>query len=181
MLYSTDPTSATHDTGRSRPAWRSHCVVLFLGLVCATLLGTATASAQDVLDDFNGPTLNTSVWTYTNPLSDAPLTMTGTQVRIAVPGNRNHFTWSGINSAPRIMQTTANTDFELEVKFDSPVTLPFQMQGIRIEQNAGNSITVQFDHHGAGMEVVYSHVVNNVAGTFGIRSRKIGARPLPTC
>ena len=167
MLYFTDPTSAAHDTGRSRPASRSHLVVLFLGLVCATLFGTGTASAQaaDVLDEFNGPTLNTSIWTYTNPLSDSPLTMTGTQVRIAVPGNRSHFTWSGINSAPRIMQAQANTDFELEVKFDSPVTLPFQMQGIRIEQNATNSITVQFDHTGTETELVYAHVVNNVIGT----------------
>ncbi len=166
MLHLTDPTSATPGRGRFRPALRLQLVVLCLGLVCATLIGTSTASAQstDVLDDFNGP-LNTSVWTYTNPFNDSPLTTTGTQVRIAVPGNRNHFTWSGVNSAPRIMQTTANTDFEIEVKFDSPVTLPFQMQGVRIEQNASNSITVQFDHNGTGMEVVYSHVVNNVAGT----------------
>ena len=167
MLHSTHPTSATPAIGSFRRASRSHFVVLCLGLVCAGVLGTGAAQAQsaDVLDDFNGPALNTSVWTFTNPLNDSPLTMTGTQVRIAVPGNRNHFTWSGVNSAPRIMQATANTDFEIEVKFDSPVTLPFQMQGIRIEQNASNSITVQFDHNGTAMEVVYSHVVGNVAGT----------------
>ena len=91
--------------------------------------------------------------------------MTGTQVSISVPGNRNHFTWSGINSAPRIMMATANTDFEIEVKFDSPVTLPYQMQGVRIEQTLGNSITVQHDHTGTVTELRYAHVVNNVAAT----------------
>jgi hypothetical protein len=134
-------------------------------LVSVALARNTSAQTTDVLDDFNGPTLNTSLWTYTNPLNDSPLTMTGTQVSIAVPGNRSHFTWSGVNSAPRIMQATANVDFEIEVKFDSIVSLPFQMQGVRIEQNATNSITVQFDHTGASAEIVYAHVVNNVTSS----------------
>jgi hypothetical protein len=139
---------------------------LFVGLtlVVLNLAFGRLSSAQtgpDVLDHFNGP-LNTAIWTYTNPYNDAPLTMTGSQVSIAVPGNRNHFTWSGVNTAPRIMQATANTDFEIEVKFDSAVSLPFQMQGIRIEQNAGNSLTVQVHSTGTATEVVYAHVVNNV-------------------
>jgi hypothetical protein len=136
-----------------------------MSLVTVALARPASAQSTQVLDDFNGPTLNTSIWTYTNPLNDSPLTMTGTQVSIAVPGSRNHFTWSGINSAPRIMQATANVDFEIEVKFDSIVSLPYQMQGVRIEQNASNSITVQFDHTGASAEIVYAHVVNNVVSS----------------
>ena len=139
-------------------------------IACLTLLvatfvpvGALYAQTGNVLDDFNGPTLNTAVWTYTNPLNDAPLTMTGTQASISVPANRNHFIWSGTNSAPRIMQATANTDFEIEVKFDSPLTLPYQMQGVRIEQNATNSIAIQFHFTGTATELVYSHIVNNVA------------------
>jgi FG-GAP repeat/Bacterial cadherin-like domain len=151
------------DTQRVRTPFAVAC----LAFLVATFgpVGVSYAQTGNVVDDFNGPTLNTTVWTYTNPLNDAPLTMTGTQVRIAVPANRNHFTWSGVNSAPRIMQATANADFEIEVKFDSPLTLPYQMQGVRIEQNATNSITIQFHSTGAATELVYNHVVNNVAAT----------------
>lgn len=158
------PRTPRHLVARRSPHPRP--VAVCLVLLVASLAFARVSNAQtgpNVLDDFNGPTLNTSLWTYTNPYNDAPLTMTGSQVSIAVPGNRNHFTWSGINTAPRIMQGAANTDFEIEVKFDSPVLLPYQMQGVRIEQNAGNSLTVQLDHTGALTELVYAHVVNNVA------------------
>src|SRR5688572_15885118 len=109
-----------HTFFRPLSARQPRCPRLVIGLMLLVGVMTARdASAQsDVLDDFTGPTLNTALWTYTNPFSDSPLTMTGTQVSIAVPGNRNHFIWSGINSAPRIMQATANADFEIEVKFD---------------------------------------------------------------
>lgn len=154
----------------ARARSRAKVTIACLALAVATFgtAGQSHAQTADVLDDFNGPALNTSVWTYVNPLNDSPLTMTGTQVSISVPGNRNHLLWSGINTAPRIMQLTANTDFEIEAKFDSVVTLPYQMQGLRIEQNATNSIIVQVDHTGTNTELQYAHIVNNVASAPGI-------------
>ena len=155
-----------HNFFRPLPVRHSRYSRLAIGLVwltCMVLVRDAKAQAADVLDDFNGPTLNTALWAYTNPLNDSPLTMTGTRVSIAVPGNRNHFTWSGTNSVPRIMQTTANTDFEIEVKFDSAVSLGYQMQGVRIEQNGGNALLVQFGHNGTTPEFAYGHVIGNVS------------------
>jgi hypothetical protein len=132
-------------------------------LIATALARDAHAQAADVFDDFTGPALNTTLWTYTNPLNDAPLTMTGTQVQIAVPGNRNHFTWGATNTAPRIMQTAANTDFEIDVKFDSAVSLNYQMLGVRIEQNGGNAVLLQLGHNGTTPEVAHGQVINNTS------------------
>ncbi|HEX2214111.1 MAG TPA: DUF1349 domain-containing protein, partial [Mycobacterium sp.] len=125
-----------------------------------TLFGSTEGS-----DEFNTPALDTSIWTFVNPLNDATLTLTGTAASIQVPGGKNHFTWTGTNSAPRLMQAAADTDFEIEAKFDSPLTKAFQTQGLRIEQDLGNSLSAQLHYTGTTRELTYAHVVNGVIGT----------------
>ena len=102
MLFPCLDTPGSPDGRHAGRTARSRFAVACVAVV-VTILGSArvsTAQSPDVLDDFNGPALNTSIWTYTNPLNDAPLTMTGSQVSISVPGTRNHFTWSNTNTAP---------------------------------------------------------------------------------
>jgi hypothetical protein len=54
-----------------------------------------------VSDNFTASDLNTEVWTFIDPLNDATLTMTGTQVSIVVPAGTSHDIWKKWNFAPQ--------------------------------------------------------------------------------
>lgn len=104
-------------------------------------------------DDFNTCTLNTTRWSYTNPLNDAEIKMTGSQIKISVPGGTAHDVWTGGNNAPRIMQTAANQDFSIETKFESIIDKRYHLQGILIEEDANNFLRINFQHNGNNMSV----------------------------
>lgn len=105
----------------------------------------ATSSAANLITDhFNNPTLNTSTWTFINPLSDASYSMSGTQLEIQVPGGVEHDVWSGGNRAPRIMQSINNTDFEVYLRFDTPVSQVYQLQGLIVDGGGGNFLRFDF-------------------------------------
>ncbi|MEK9136744.1 MAG: glycosyl hydrolase family 18 protein, partial [Bacteroidota bacterium] len=112
---------------------------------------TVAAPAPSIIvsDDFSSFTLNTDRWTFINPLGDATLTMTGTntqdaRVSIFVPAGAPHDVWSGGNYAPRIMQPANNTDFEVEARFESPLTAGHQFQGILVQADSMNYIRFDF-------------------------------------
>ena len=129
----------------------------------ALLTVTEAPQSSAPSDSFDGPTLDTDLWTYIDPLNDSALSLTGSQLVIDVPAGSSHFTWSGINTTPRIMQAADDVNFELEAKFDSPVTVGYQMQGLRIEQDLDNSLSVQFNHDGRSTVFLYGNVINGVA------------------
>jgi|GEM_PF-741811 len=112
--------------------------------VCALVLGFAGAQAfgqSIVSDDFNTCTLDTAVWTLVDPLGGGSAVVAGmgtqdAQLLIHVPGGATHDVWSDGNNAVRVLQAVPNTDFEVQVKFDSAVTAPYQMQGLLVEQDA---------------------------------------------
>lgn len=106
-----------------------------------------------ISDDFSGCTLNSGLWTFMNPLGDATLTMNGSQAEISVPAGTAHDFWSNGLNSPRIMQFAENNDFELEVKFDSPMSAKNQMQGILIAGNDGKYIRFNYLHDGASYKV----------------------------
>jgi regulation of enolase protein 1 (concanavalin A-like superfamily) len=102
-----------------------------------------------VSDDFNSPTLDTALWEWVDPLFDATLTMTGAGtpdawVNMSVPAGVEHQVYTGGIEAAHILQTANNTDFEVEAKFESPVTLQYQEQGIVVKQDADNFLRLEF-------------------------------------
>jgi regulation of enolase protein 1 (concanavalin A-like superfamily) len=113
-------------------------------IVKATFVAPSTIAS----DDFNSFDLNTNLWTFIDPVGDAILKMTGTRLAITVPAGTSHNVWRTGNLAPRIMQRANDTDFEIEVKFDSEVKQEFQMQGMLIEQDNNNFL--RFDFHSDG-------------------------------
>ena len=96
-------------------------------------------------DDFAGTNLDSSVWTFVNPKSDATLSVAGSRAIINVPGGVEHDLWATGENSPRIVQKIPNADFEISAKFDSVPTLDTQTQGIVIEQDSANFI--RFDIH----------------------------------
>src|SRR5690606_36467090 len=93
-----------------------------------------------VSDDFCDDELN-PVWTFNDPLGDGSYALTGSAtddafLEISVPAGVEHQIFTpGIN-APNLMQPTNNSDFEVEVKFESGVIAPqFQQQGILVKES----------------------------------------------
>ncbi|MCL7413723.1 MAG: DUF1349 domain-containing protein, partial [ANME-2 cluster archaeon] len=111
-----------------------------------------------VSDDFSAPTLNTSLWTKIDPQNDATFTIAGTGtsdalLSISIPAGTSHDVWGGNNLAPRIMQSVSNTDFEIEVKFESQLSSQYQMQGVIIQQNDSNFLRFDIFTDGTNIRV----------------------------
>ncbi len=112
-----------------------------------TTIAAGSAPSGIVSDDFNTCSLDTSLWTtFTDPVGDVSMPTTdGTHMLFSVPGGTRHDLYTGALEAPRIMQAATNEDFEIEVKFDSPVVAPqYQMQGIVIEEDFNNFLRFDF-------------------------------------
>lgn len=125
-------------------------------------LGSGNSASFPVIatvsDDFNRPNLDPSRWTFTDPVGDATLTMVGSgtadaRLSLAIPAGVQHDLWTGINNAPRVMQSAKNADFILQTKFDSAVLSAFQIQGILIQQDANTLIRVDLSSSGANTYV----------------------------
>ncbi|MCP4717283.1 MAG: hypothetical protein GY868_19345, partial [Deltaproteobacteria bacterium] len=74
------------------------------------------------------------------------------QVTISIPAGSYHSVWDDGNFAPRIMQPCHNSDFEIEVKFDSEPTERYQLQGILVEQDSTNLL--RFNFHSDGTDLI---------------------------
>jgi len=131
-----------------------------------TFTTLASPTGALVSDQFNQPALNTGVWTFVNPLNDSSLSMTGTQVRIDIPVTGNeHEMWIDENTAPRILQSAPNSDFEFMVKFDSPLTQSLQIQGVFVEQDPLNLIRAEYHFLGSQRRIYVATVFGGAAVT----------------
>ncbi len=131
---------------------------LVLAAVVFPLIASVTFGQAVSSDDFNQFNLNRNIWTIVDPLGDASFTLTGTnttnaRLSIAVPGGVAHDLYTSGNNAPRVLQNVANTDFSVTAKFESAVSLPFQIQGILVEQTPGNFMRFDFYSDGGSTKM----------------------------
>jgi regulation of enolase protein 1 (concanavalin A-like superfamily) len=145
------------------------CLLVFSNAVGAVSFQEAASSGPNnqkqaspalISDDFNACSLDTGIWNFIDPRGDATLSFNGTQALLTVPAGQSHSPWEGGNFAPRLMQPAANTNFEVEVKFESPADRPIQMQGILIEQDSQNFLRFEFRHNGTNTRLFASKIVN---------------------
>jgi regulation of enolase protein 1 (concanavalin A-like superfamily) len=106
-------------------------------------------------DDFNACNLDADVWTFVDPVGDGSHSMAGTFTQdawltIAVPAGSSHNVWDDGNDAVRMMQAVSDTDFEIEVKFDSGVSQEYQIQGVLVEQDSDHFLRLDFHSDGVG-------------------------------
>lgn len=119
-----------------------------------TALFTDPSVVTPISDDFSACELNTSLWTFTNPLGDATQGMTGTQLKIDVPAGASHDFWTTSTDAPRIMQFAEDKDFEIAAKFDSVFSKKTQLQGLLIQQDAANWLRFSIQHEGTSYRII---------------------------
>lgn len=130
---------------------------------------TADATSP-VSDDFTACALDTSLWTFINPVGDGSYEMNGTQLRLIVPAGPSHNIWENGNRSVRVMQPTKNVNFEIITKFDSVVTQRYQMQGVLVEQSSSDYLRFETHHDGTHVKLYVarfkngnpSAVINNV-------------------
>ncbi len=118
-----------------------------------------------VSDDFHGPALHTDVWTLVDPAGDATLAMSGTQVVLSVPAGATHAPWIDGNGAARLMQPAADVDFEIEAKFETPLTERYQLEGMIVEQDPNNYLRVEFHSDGTGVKLYVASFADGVPTT----------------
>lgn len=97
-----------------------------------------------VSDDFNVCSIDTGRWTLVDPIGDGSASVDGTRLALGVPNGVAHDVWSGGNNSVRLMQAVNDHDFEIEVKFESPVTNTYQLQGLIVQQDAANFLRLDF-------------------------------------
>src|SRR5690625_1176644 len=133
--------------------------VASLGLVTSGFVALgATAHAQTpafISDDFSNGTLDSSVWTVTDPAGHGTISFPGAgtdnaRLALSVPAGTNYDIW-GTNRSLRVTQPVTDTDFEAAAKFVSMPSQKYQTQGIVIEQDAANWL--RFDIHSTGNAV----------------------------
>jgi uncharacterized repeat protein (TIGR02543 family) len=113
-----------------------------------------------VSDDFNMCSINHELWSFINPLSDGTLVLNGSQAQLSVPGGVSHDVWDSGNFAPRLMQPVTNTNFGLEVKYESLLNQQYQMQGILIEQDSSNFLRIEFHSDGVNTRLFAASFTN---------------------
>lgn len=129
---------------------------------------TKRAPGQIISDDFSQCAINSGVWSYINPLNDAPLTWTGTGAQIAVPAGTGHDIWKNSINSPRLMQYITNQDFDVEVKFENAPTKKTQSMGVLVQQDGSNYLRFNFQNDGGGINslVLVNGQGNNTAVVF---------------
>ena len=123
-----------------------------LALLLAVCGGARGVRAQ-LSDDFSAAAINDTLWTIVDPIGDSTLSQANGLLTIAVPAGTEHDMWTSGNQAPRLVQPVADMDIALEVKFESLPTLPYQIQGLLLEQSPGNYIRIDFDSDGTDLQL----------------------------
>jgi hypothetical protein len=137
--------------------------------ITATFTETPLGSLL-VSDDFNSCTLNSSLWSYVDPVGDATMTMSGEEVILSLPAGTTHDTWGSnatnfASTVPRIRQIIDDTDFEVIVKFDGVLNANDQMEGILVEQDENDMLRLEFLYSGDRMRAFAASFTEGTANT----------------
>ncbi len=129
---------------------------LYCGAIVALFLLISVSTAQAMSftsDDFSSSSLDASLWTVVDPRGDSTLQLNGTQLTISVPDGLSHDLWETDQNAVRVLQNIDDTDFEIEIKFESNLSQRFQVQGLFVEQDDQNFLRFDFYYDGAVLRV----------------------------
>jgi hypothetical protein len=147
----------------------AHNVDATFGNVRVVSLADTTVPPSTIRsDDFHTGVLDTSVWRFINPLGDGALGFSGAGtsdawVKFTVPGGVPHQPWTDGNKAPRIMQPANNTNFEIESRFESPLALRYQIQGMIVQQDSINYLRFDYNSDGAMTRIFCAGLHNGSA------------------
>ncbi len=116
-----------------------------------------------VADDFNGTSLNTSLWTVVAPVGGSATVSNG-HLLITVPGGSNHDAFNPALDAVQVVQQVSNANFDVNVKIDSTLAASGQYsgQGILVEGDAHDYIRLEISANGSRVALSANTII---AGT----------------
>lgn len=127
---------------------------------------TYTPAMSDLVsDNFDEPSLNTSLWKLENPLGDGTVSMSGSGVTLNVPRGSNHDLWTSGNNAVRIVQPVANGDFSVDARFQSAVEIGNQDEGILVEQDGSDFLRFDIEYQSSIGPVLFAAGINGANPT----------------
>jgi Chitobiase/beta-hexosaminidase C-terminal domain/FG-GAP-like repeat len=118
-----------------------------------------------ISDNFDEPSLNTSLWKLENPLGDGIVSMNGSGVTLNVPAGSDHDLWTSGDNALRIVQSIANMDFSVDVRFQSAVEIGNQDEGILVEQDSSDFLRFDVDYMASVGPVLFAAGLNGSNAT----------------
>ena len=120
-------------------------------------------------DEFNGSSVNTSLWTKQDSIGDGTLSESGGYLHISVPAGVKHDPYISGNTGVEVLQTVANGDFQVEAKFDSALPATGE-QGLMAMQDV--STYVRCDVIGDGTYVnTYSAFLSGTSVSHNVYTR----------
>ncbi len=122
---------------------------------------TTDACTPIVSDDFSATELGDH-WTVVDPVGDAVVTKTNTNVIVSLPANSSHNLFPGQNFATRLRQEGPAGNFGVEAKFESVLTSRFQMQGIVIEEDDNSYLRFEIHHDGTNVKAYVASILDDV-------------------
>jgi hypothetical protein len=123
---------------------------------------TDSVQAGDFLSDDFDTTELYGFWTFIDPLVDSSATVAAGRLEIQTPGTAIHDVSVSGNFLPRLAQSVADKDFQIEAVFDSDVTLEGQSQGILVEQGPNDVVQVDVQRSGGQTKVYVASVFGGV-------------------
>ena len=133
------------------------------GTVNLTVTDPSALPGDIFSDDFSGASLDTD-WTLQGPAGTANVAQAGIEayLEIALPSGGNYDAWN-TNMAARVLQAATNENFGLEAKFLSTPSERYQMQGILVEQDAGNWLRFDTVHNGSSLRLFAAITLGGVS------------------
>ncbi len=128
--------------------------------------GSCSTGGAPVSDNFDAPALNSALWTFVNPSGDAVLTMNGTAATLSIPWGSNHESGTTGNAAVRLMQNVSNSDFQVQVRFQSTVAIGDQDEGILVQQDTNNFLRFDVLNDGTAVRLFATGVSSGNATVF---------------
>jgi hypothetical protein len=170
--------------GRRVPTYDGHLLGSAFGVGLAQLLLAVLlvgSSAATTSDDFSAASgVLGPEWSVVDPLGGATVQIVGTgtgdaQLSISVPAGTAHDAWTNGPEVPRVVQSVPNTDFEVEVKFESSVGVTYQTEGLIFEDGSGDFL--RFDVYGRnGSTYLFAATVFGGSATTHVK-RRIATSP----
>lgn len=157
--------------------------------ICLFAIFSHVLNASAILsDDFNPNTTEKNPsWRFYDPYDttintdrgESTLTYSGTNAIISIPDGLAHDLWDSKekNTAPRLLQTISNTDFQFEVKFETEPTVKYQLQGIVIQQS--DDILLRFDvfYDGETTQLFIAYIDSATNKTTVFESKSLSSSP----
>ncbi len=122
--------------------------------------GDSNVNCVPVSENFDGPTLNTALWTFINPKSDATVVMNGTAATINVPQGSIHDPFTPGSAAVQLMESITNTDFKVQARFQSTVEINIQQEGIIARQDDTNFLAFKVYSDGSNVHIYAGQTTN---------------------